>query len=409
MTRLAVLGAIAGLAASVSPALSADLPVAPEPVDYVRICDAYGARFYYLPGTETCLRVGGRVRADYRLRNFGEAENAWGDRDTDGYQFRARGYLYLDARTATEFGTLRTFIEMYATSQSGNDTFTLEKGYIQWGGLLAGRDQSNFDFFTGYSFGAQIAGYSDQKTNQFAYTAAFGDGFFATLALEDNASRRFGDINVGSRNTAIGGTTVVTVATESFYGGTRMPDIVAALGVSQGWGQAQVMGALHQVYPNATINGLSTNGEDTLGWAVGAGVEVNFSGLAQGGSVALQGVYTDGASSYANNDFDGRITDAVLNNGDVDTTQTWGILGGINLGLTPTIQANVEGGYFEVYGGTSAFDFTQIDASANLVWEPVSGFEIGPEIQYRDLDYSAASGLSDTYELYGTFRLQRTF
>jgi len=395
MTRLAVFVAIAGLAASASTAFSAELPVAPEPVDYVRICDAYGARFYYLPGTETCLRVGGRVRADYRIRNFGKTENAWGDRRTDGYQFRSRGYLYLDARTATEFGTLRSFIEMYMTSQSSADTFTLEKAFIQWGGLLAGRDQSNFDFFTGYSFGAQIAGYSDQKINQFGYTAAFGNGFFATVAVEDRTEREAG---IGS-----------TEAPGIGYDATRVPDFIAALGVSQGWGQAQVMGATHQIYPNSVANSLSNGSEDEFGWAVGAGVEVNFSGLAQGGSVALQGVYTDGASSYANNDFDFRITDAVFNNGGIDITKTWGILGGVNLGLTPTIQANVEGGYFEVDGGTSAFDFTQIDASANVVWEPVSGLEIGPELQYRDLDFSAASGLSDTYELYGTFRIQRTF
>ena len=73
MTRNVVLGAIAGFFTAASPALSADLPVAPEPVDYVRICDAYGARFYYIPGTETCLRVGGRVRTEFRVRNFGEA------------------------------------------------------------------------------------------------------------------------------------------------------------------------------------------------------------------------------------------------------------------------------------------------------------------------------------------------
>ena len=44
-----------------------------------------------------------------------------------------------------------------------------------------------------------------------------------------------------------------------------------------------------------------------------------------------------------------------------------------------------------------------------MVWEPVSGFLMGPEFQYRDVDYSRSSGLNDTYELYGTFRLQRTF
>lgn len=32
---------------------------AEEPVDYVRICDAYGSGYYYIPGTETCLRIRG--------------------------------------------------------------------------------------------------------------------------------------------------------------------------------------------------------------------------------------------------------------------------------------------------------------------------------------------------------------
>ncbi len=49
-------------AATATTAQAADLPVAPEPVDYVRVCDAYGSRFYHIPDTETCLRVGGRLR-----------------------------------------------------------------------------------------------------------------------------------------------------------------------------------------------------------------------------------------------------------------------------------------------------------------------------------------------------------
>ena len=28
-----------------------------EPVDYVKICDAFGVGFYYIPGTDTCLNV----------------------------------------------------------------------------------------------------------------------------------------------------------------------------------------------------------------------------------------------------------------------------------------------------------------------------------------------------------------
>ena len=44
----------------VSGARAADATVVaePEPVEYVRVCDAYGAGFFYIPGTETCLKVG---------------------------------------------------------------------------------------------------------------------------------------------------------------------------------------------------------------------------------------------------------------------------------------------------------------------------------------------------------------
>jgi hypothetical protein len=394
MTRYALLGMIAGLSAATGAVQAADLPVAPEPVDYVRVCDAYGSRFYYIPGTETCLRVGGRVRVDTRFRNFGEKENAWSTRSADGLQLRTRGYLYLDARTATEFGTLRAYVNYYGQVQNGAESFSVDNIYIQWGGLTAGFTSSYFDFYTGYAFGAQTESYSDQDTNLIGYTFAFGNGFNASVAIEDNASRQAG---VGFNNAVQG------------YGGTRMPDIVGALGISQGWGEAQVMGALHQIYSNTLVNSTGGGSEDELGWALGAGAEVKFGGIANGGTVALQVVYTDGASTYGSTGWNGRITDAVVVGSGIDTTKTINVFGGVSLGLTNTLEVNLQGGYHNVDGGTAAYDFTQWDATANAVWEPVSGFEIGPELQYRNLDFNRASGLDDTYELYGTFRVQRTF
>ena len=60
-----LLGSTAALIA-VSGARAADAVVVaePEPVEYVRVCDAYGAGFFYIPGTETCLKVSGYVRYD---------------------------------------------------------------------------------------------------------------------------------------------------------------------------------------------------------------------------------------------------------------------------------------------------------------------------------------------------------
>lgn len=394
MARFIALGMLAGFAGASAPAIAADLPVAPEPVDYVRICDAYGSRFYYIPGTETCLRVRGRLRTEFRVRNFGEAENAWGERDSDGYQWRSRGYLYLDARTETSFGTLRGFIELYMQQTNDRAGFSIDNAYIQWGGLTAGLTNSNFDFFTGYAYNAQIESYSDQSLNQIAYTYAFGNGFNATVAVEDRSDRQ---ASIELNGSTLG------------YGGTRMPDLIGVLGVSQGWGEAQVMGALHQVYPDAAFNGQTGRSEDELGFAVGAGVEINFGGLAQGGSIALQGVYTDGASAYGSTGWNDLITDAVWDGNSTETTRTWNVFGGVSLDLTNTVELNVEGGYHNVDAATSAYDFTQWSVTSNLVWEPVPGFIMGPEIQYRDLDFDAASGLEDTQQIYGAFRMQRSF
>ena len=63
MVKSLLLGGAAGLVA-VAGAQAADFPVkakAPA-VQYVKICSLYGAGFYYIPGTDTCLKIGGYIR-----------------------------------------------------------------------------------------------------------------------------------------------------------------------------------------------------------------------------------------------------------------------------------------------------------------------------------------------------------
>src|SRR3954465_15422707 len=106
------LGSVAGLAA-VAGAQAADLPAKKAAaVEYVRVCSTYGAGFFYIPGTETCLRVGGRVRADFLYTEpFRRA--------TDAIGVRVRGRLNLDARTATAYGLLRTYVRFEITQNAG--------------------------------------------------------------------------------------------------------------------------------------------------------------------------------------------------------------------------------------------------------------------------------------------------
>src|SRR5262249_545392 len=69
MVKSLLLGTTAGLVA-VAGAQPPDMPLRAAPVTYVKICSLYGDGFYYIPGTDICLKVGGYVRGEY-FYNFG--------------------------------------------------------------------------------------------------------------------------------------------------------------------------------------------------------------------------------------------------------------------------------------------------------------------------------------------------
>ncbi|QDG79163.1 porin [Labrenzia sp. PHM005] len=390
MKKLALFGAAVALSGLTTGVQAADLPLAPEPVDYVRICDAYGTRFFYLPGTDTCLRVGGRIRVEYRFNNYGDGPNNWSDKAQTSTVFRSRGYIYLDSRTATEYGLLRTFTSIFHTSDSsafGAVTPELEFSFVQFGGFTFGRTQSFWDYWTGYSWGAQVTSYSDTKSNVIAYTGTFGNGISASVSLENAASRQVQLISAGGNG----------------YGGDKLPDAIANIRIEQGWGSAQLMGVLHHV------RFADVAAEGKLGWAIGAGAQINVPFLGSKDKIAIQVAYSDGASRFPLDSWDSQITDAINIAGSTKTTKTWNIAGGWHHAFSDAWQANLEGGYHVADAATDAYDFSQWTATGNVAWTPVSGLVIGAEMQYRNVDYKAASGLADKGEIYTTFRVQRTF
>ncbi len=117
MVKSLLLGSAAGLVA-VAGAQAADLPVKAKPVQYVKICSLYGAGFYYIPGTDYCLKVGG----------WGRVYDAWGvngnstngalatgqnsTRSTQNLAPKVRGYITTDVRNQTEYGTLRLYLDV---------------------------------------------------------------------------------------------------------------------------------------------------------------------------------------------------------------------------------------------------------------------------------------------------------
>ena len=66
--RNLILNSVATLAV-VGGAQAADLPVKAKAVEYVKVCSLYGAGFYYIPGTDTCIRLGGYLRADVAINS----------------------------------------------------------------------------------------------------------------------------------------------------------------------------------------------------------------------------------------------------------------------------------------------------------------------------------------------------
>ena len=124
MVKSLILGSAAGLIA-MSGAQAADLPVKAKAVEYVRICSLYGAGFYYMPGTDTCIKFGGYLRADTVVNTGNDIgfENGAPDgarnRLRNNFTSRARMDFTVDTRTATEYGVLRTFADMVFTWTGG--------------------------------------------------------------------------------------------------------------------------------------------------------------------------------------------------------------------------------------------------------------------------------------------------
>ena len=129
MVKSLLLGSAAGLVA-VAGAQAADLPVKAKPVQYVKICSLYGVGFYYIPGTDMCIKIGGWVRAEAAWGVNGSSTNVQnGDvnnRNTNNNWWRIRGYITADARDQTEYGTVRGYHRGWSEHQHDRRRWRIE-------------------------------------------------------------------------------------------------------------------------------------------------------------------------------------------------------------------------------------------------------------------------------------------
>ncbi len=215
ITKSLMLGTAAGFVA-LTGAQAADLPVKAKAVEYVKVCSLYGAGFYYIPGTDTCIRIGGAVRLDTAFNGATYDVPFWqggaggaGSYNRNYYATRERFNLNIDTRTATEYGVVRTYANMQFDFNQGRES--LAGGYIendfifiQFAGFTFGKAVSQFDpqwaLAKPWITSGGMSGSNDATgIPQLAYTAQFGNGVSGTLSLEDaQPYRTAGVVNASS-------------------------------------------------------------------------------------------------------------------------------------------------------------------------------------------------------------------
>nr|WP_298101389.1 porin [uncultured Shinella sp.] len=186
-----LIGSAAALV-TVSGAHAADAIVAaePEPMEYVRVCDAFGKGYFYIPGTETCLKIGGYVRMDVRGGELlGLDTNASGVGDE--WDTRSRFSLRLSTASDTEYGALTTYSEIRFNWRQGNTSLDVKHAYIDLAGFRVGKTDSAFLTFADYAGAVlvdDLIDFGTDDTNVIQYNYKSDNGITAVLSLEDFAS-----------------------------------------------------------------------------------------------------------------------------------------------------------------------------------------------------------------------------
>jgi hypothetical protein len=449
MVKSLLLGSAASLAA-VAGAQAADLPVKAKAVEYVKVCSLYGAGFFYIPGTDTCLKIGGFLRTEWNHNAGGSFATTVNEaagyytRATDTLVNRTRGLLSFDVRSQTEYGTLRSYLRAAWQWTSNIDTIGgsstavyLDRAFIQFAGFTFGKTQSFFDvpdiadmtYMTEYNRNNT----GGSGTPVFAYTAMLGNGVTATLSIEDYTERRANVVPVVLQG---GAQWFPGVDNAGFNHGNETPDIVGNLRVDQAWGSAQISGALHlnqATYYNTQPAGTVTaHPDDKWGWAVGAGLLLKMPWDPKD-TFAIAGHYCEGATTYCVNvpgSYGARSSGASLfqdggvavgwwddayfaspltgiGNGQLELPKVWSAQAGFQHYWTNSLRSSIYGVYSSYEASSAAVDtlicaargfgpgcadWNAWQVGSRTIWNPVTNLDIGLEVMYTKIETAFGGG-----------------
>jgi len=353
-------------------ARAADLAVA-ESVEYVKVCDAYGTGYFYIPGSDTCLKISG----DLQFQVFGNTikqsssgdiskgaqigENAGGTGSDDvNWYYRTRAEVQLTAKSMTDWGMLTSFFNIRDNREFGAHTgFYAETAWAKLGGFKVGWDASTFDagflgaddeFFTNFDH--------DQHQGQVQWSTTIGGwGFF--IAAEDPQDSNPSTLsNLVTGNTSLDELTMAPISTGVGEWKGDWPDIVAA--VTGGAGNFHWKGSF----------GVT---DTTVGTGYGAMLWGQW--LSGGNSVTLQAAASNGP---------GALYGANIQPDGYGTGTYWHVSGQVGWALTNAFTLLLEGGYQKT-PGPSAWE-----AGAEADWTVGKGAVFALEYYY--LNHNLPSG-----------------
>jgi hypothetical protein len=336
-----LLGSAAALVA-VSGAHAADAIVAaePEPLEYVRICDAYGAGYFFIPGSETCLKIGGKVRTE------GKWYDAYSPDTRVGTLWHTRAELQFQTATDTEYGPLKTNTELRWDWQEGGSTSTnFLHGSISLGGFTIGKEDSQYNVFTGYAgdvINDDVVYDGPYELNQITYNYDAGNGFTAVISLEDT--------NSGFTKDSAGDTIAVTGSNGEDSSDHYAPDVVAGVGYKAGAWSFKVVGGYDSIVKEG---------------AVKARVDADFGAFS---AFVMGGWNTDGDKL---NKYAGAGSVSGIGWGD------WAVWGGVGVPVNEKLKWNLQLAYT---------DSKVFAATTNVKWNPVKNLLIEPEVSYTNWD-----------------------
>lgn len=336
-----------------------------EPIQYVAVCDVFGKGFFYIPGTETCLRISGYVRHKVGATNddgfrskdgqlVGDTPNYQGYQ-AGGWNNQTRARINFDARTETEWGTMRAFVRLQSSWGKASqkvDPFkdgpaVADQAWLSLGGLRVGYTQSAwqstvFGVTNGGSFSDGQLYFGGQQRHLIQYDFGSKKGLFGVVSLEDDA----------------------------LAGRGYVPDVVGVVGYGGGWGAIWTRLGYDESYNEARDGG--------FGAQLGAELEIPDTDSA----IRVMGWYADADHKYGTQSAYKEVTKG---NGNAE----WSFLASYNHQFSKTFSASTGFQYFNNFYAKHSDVKTGVNGygiDLSFVYEPVEDFEIRTEGNYDKVD-----------------------